>query len=59
MNRYDPSTPRTALGLIALALTVVNFGLSVVAPAALVAQGETRATAGQTVTANTAMKRQG
>ena len=28
MNRYQPSTPRTAFGVIAFALTFVTFGLS-------------------------------
>jgi hypothetical protein len=39
MNRYEPATPRTALGAIAFALTIVTFGLFVAAPAALVAHG--------------------
>ena len=58
MNGYQPSTPRTALGLLAFAMTVVTFGLLVVAPATLIAQGETGAAAGQMVTAGAVMKLQ-
>lgn len=33
MNRYQPPTPRTALGLAAVALTAVTLGVWVIAPA--------------------------
>ena len=33
MNRYEPGTPRTALGLAAIALTALTVGLLVVVPA--------------------------
>jgi len=39
MNTYQPATPRTALGALAFALTIVTFGLFVAAPAALAAHG--------------------
>jgi hypothetical protein len=50
MNSYQPSTPRTAFGVLAIALTFVTFSLSVVAPVALVARADTGAGA-PTVTA--------
>ena len=53
MNSYQPSTPRTAFGVLAIALTFVTFSLSVVAPVALVAQAEAGANAVPTVTAGT------
>jgi len=53
MTNYQPSTPRTAIGFLAAALTVVTFSLSVVAPVALVAQADTGASAVPTVTAGT------
>ena len=33
MNRYQPSMPRTALGLFALAMTAFTIALTVVVPA--------------------------
>lgn len=33
MKRYEPSTPRTAFGLAAVALTAVTLGVWVIAPA--------------------------
>ena len=33
MKSYEPSTPRTAIGIIAVALTVLTIGLGVVLPA--------------------------
>jgi hypothetical protein len=42
MKSYQPSTPRTAFGFLAAALTVVTFSLSVVAPVALVRPGRHR-----------------
>jgi len=33
MKNYEPSTPRTTLGLIAVALTALTIGLTVVLPA--------------------------
>ena len=51
MKSYQPSTPRTAFGFLAAALTVVTFSLSVVAPVTLVAQADTSAV--PTVTAGT------
>jgi hypothetical protein len=39
VNEYQPSTPRTAFGAIAFALTIVTFGLFVAGPAALAANG--------------------
>ncbi len=53
MNSYQPSTPRTAFGVLAIALTFVTFSLSVVAPVALVAQADTGTSAVPTVTAGT------
>ena len=35
MKRYEPKTPRTALGLAAIALTALTLGLLVVTPATL------------------------
>jgi len=35
MNRYEPSTPRAALGLTAVAMTVITMGTLVVLPAQL------------------------
>ena len=35
MNRYQPSTPRTAFGVMACALTIVTFSLMVAGPASL------------------------
>ena len=53
MKSYQPSTPRTAFGFLAAALTVVTFSLSVVAPVTLVAQVDSGASAVPTVTAGT------
>jgi hypothetical protein len=39
MNRYQPSTPRSAFGAVAFALTIATLGLLVAGPAALVTQG--------------------
>jgi hypothetical protein len=39
MYNYEPATPRTALGAIAFALTLITFGLFVAGPAALAANG--------------------
>lgn len=44
MNEYQPSTPRTAFGAIAFALTLVTFGLFVAGPAALAANATRDAT---------------
>jgi len=33
MNRYEASTPRTACGFAAIAMTALVFGLAVVLPA--------------------------
>jgi hypothetical protein len=35
MNRFQSSTPRVALGIAAVAMTVVTFGLLVVVPATI------------------------
>ena len=40
MNRYDPSTPRTAFGVVACALTVATFALLVAGPASLGVEGD-------------------
>ena len=40
MNRYEPSTPRKAFGVIAFALTIVTFSLLVAGPASLAARDE-------------------
>ena len=47
MNRYEPSTPRTAFGAIACALTLVTFALAVVGPATLVTQSDATAIVAQ------------
>jgi hypothetical protein len=39
MNYYEPATPRTAIGALALALTLATFGVFVAGPAALAANG--------------------
>ena len=54
MNNYEPATPRTALGALAFALTLVTFGVFVAGPAALAANGtsgEYGATAATTIAA--------
>ena len=33
MNPYQPSTPRVAFGVAAVAMTLITIGLSVIAPA--------------------------
>ena len=33
MNRYQPSSPRVAFGIAAIAMTVITIGVSVVMPA--------------------------
>jgi hypothetical protein len=33
MNRYKPATPRAALGIAAVAMSAITFGVSVVMPA--------------------------
>ena len=58
MYNYEPATPRTALGALAFALTLVTFGVFVAGPAALAANGtsdEIGATAATTITAGVAM----
>ena len=58
MNSYQPSAPRTTLGVIACALTMATFGLFVVGPAVLIAQSEAAETAllaGATVTTTITM----
>src|SRR6266446_7806500 len=35
MNRYEPSTPRAALGMIAVAMATITVGVLVVLPAKL------------------------
>ena len=57
MNGYQPATPRTAFGAIAVALTIITFGLFVAGPAALAANGTHDAscnTAGSSVAAEVA-----
>jgi len=34
MKNYEPSTPRAALGLVAMALTALTIGVGVILPAA-------------------------
>jgi hypothetical protein len=38
MKRYEPTLPRTASGMSAVAMTVLTFGLLVVAPAHVASQ---------------------
>ena len=40
MNRYEPSTPRTALGVVGCALAVATFALLVAGPASFVGEGD-------------------
>ena len=47
MNRYQPSTPRTAFGALACALTLVTFALSVVGPATVAANSDSAAAVAQ------------
>jgi uncharacterized membrane protein YidH (DUF202 family) len=54
MYNYEPATPRTALGALAFALTLVTFGVFIAGPAALAANGTSSdygATAATTVAA--------
>jgi hypothetical protein len=51
MTRYQPSTPRTMLGVIACALTAATFGLFVAGPSLMLAQGGPGTPAGMTVAA--------
>ena len=51
MKRYEPSTPRTAFGAIACALTLVTFALAVVGPATLVAHNDSASVVAQRVSA--------
>jgi hypothetical protein len=39
MKRFEPSTPRAAAVVAALAMTLMTFGLAIVAPATLDANG--------------------
>ena len=39
MNRYEPSAPRLAFAVIAIALTAITLGLSVIIPAQMNMQG--------------------
>ena len=58
MYNYEPATPRTALGALAFALTLVTFGVFVAGPAALAANGtsdECGVTAATTLPAGVAM----
>jgi uncharacterized membrane protein YidH (DUF202 family) len=58
MYNYEPATPRTALGALAFALTLVTFGVFIAGPAALAANGTSGdygATAATTVAAGMAV----
>ena len=58
MRNYEPATPRTALGTLAFALTLVTFGLFVAGPAALAtndASGEFGTSAATTLPTGMAM----
>ena len=44
MYRYQPSTPRAAIGLAALAMTVLTIGIAVVLPSEMQSGGENVAT---------------
>jgi hypothetical protein len=58
MYNYEPATPRTALGALAFALTLVTFGVFIAGPAALAANGTSGdygATAATTVAAGRAV----
>ena len=35
MNRYEPSTPRVAFGIAAVAMTAITIGVAVVIPASM------------------------
>ncbi|HEY5307866.1 MAG TPA: hypothetical protein VIK97_05115 [Casimicrobiaceae bacterium] len=51
MNRYQPSPPRTMLGVIACALTAATFGLLVVGPSVMLVPSEPGTPAGMMATA--------
>ena len=51
MNRYQPSTPRAMLGVIACMLTAATLGRFVVGPSVMLAQGERGTPAGLSATA--------
>lgn len=53
MNRYQPSTPRTAFGALACALTLVTFALSVVGPATVAVNSDAAAIVAQRAAAPT------
>jgi hypothetical protein len=58
MHNYEPATPRTALGALAFALTLITFGVFVAGPAALAANGtsdETVAAAATTLASGMAV----
>ena len=58
MYNYEPATPRTALGALAFALTLVTFGVFVAGPAALAANstfGDDGASGATTIAAGTAV----
>jgi hypothetical protein len=58
MYNYEPATPRTALGALAFALTLVTFGVFVAGPAALAANrtsGEYGATAATNIAVGTTL----
>ncbi|MEO8302919.1 MAG: hypothetical protein ABI724_02255 [Betaproteobacteria bacterium] len=44
MNRYQPSTPRAAIGLAAVAMTVLTIGVAVVLPSEVQSVGGGAAT---------------
>lgn len=57
MKNYEPSTPRTTIGLIAVALTALTIGLAVVLPAGIsrdIDNTDTAATAAYAAAANEA-----
>jgi hypothetical protein len=55
MKNYEPATPRTALGALAFALTLVTFGVFVAGPAALAANSTFGDDGATTVAAGTAV----
>lgn len=40
MKRFEPSTPRAAAAVAALAMTLITFGLAIVVPATIEAGGD-------------------
>jgi hypothetical protein len=40
MNRYEPSTPRTAFGIAAVIMMTITLGLFVILPAQMEANGQ-------------------